>query len=347
MDNSGSVGLWAPRVLLIGPSGNKGPKILGCLSTLEDSGVLNYVDTYCGVSHGAITALLMVAGYEIREILAEANQLNPFKDGGMFNIRHLLEKKSLVSNEPVRKRLTELIVNKFGSVPTLHGLYMRTGKSFIAASYSDEKREMLGPLTHPNESCVDVAMLSMNIPYKFYQLVYKGKVYMDGALASPYPIDYFDDVDTNILGIYVRSRILNKIDMTNALNTIVQVIKHSNESQIDSLTDYFSRIIDTLLNQSYMNSLRNASDCCKHICLESTNTDSVENKDRIKEKAAMVVEGYNEGQHFIKSLVDGSYSGPTIDVLGKYEYPPYYLAQTDDEREREESDNTLEHQSVP
>jgi len=42
---------------------------LGFLSPIEDFGLLNYVDTYCGVSIGAIISLLIISGYQIREII--------------------------------------------------------------------------------------------------------------------------------------------------------------------------------------------------------------------------------------------------------------------------------------
>ena len=70
---------WKPRVLVLGPGGIKGFAILGCLALLEDNGLFNETDTYCGVSIGALICLLMVAGYEIREIIGKAALLDIFK----------------------------------------------------------------------------------------------------------------------------------------------------------------------------------------------------------------------------------------------------------------------------
>ena len=200
MQSASISSMWLPRVLVIGPGGTKGLKALGFLSPIEDYGLLEYTDTYCGVSVGAIISLLIVAGYQIREIVGEVATLDLFKDMENLTIKSMIDNKGFMSNEPVRRRLTQLLLNKFGIVPTLRGLYMQTGKAYIAVTLNatDEECEVMGPFSHPNVSCVDATMFSMNIPFIFYQLIYQGKTYVDGALANPYPVDYFDDGNTNI-----------------------------------------------------------------------------------------------------------------------------------------------------
>src|SRR3972149_10640295 len=84
---------WIPRVIVIGPGGIKGLKILGFLSPIEDSGLLEYLDTYCGVSVGAVISLLIICGYQIREIVGEAAKLDLFKEIGAFNFKSIIENK--------------------------------------------------------------------------------------------------------------------------------------------------------------------------------------------------------------------------------------------------------------
>ena len=164
---------WFPRTLVIGPGGVKGLKVLGFLSPIEDAGILEYVDTYCGVSVGAVISLLIVAGYKIREIVGEAATLDIFKDIENLTVQSMVENKGFMSNEPFRKRLSQLILNKFGTIPTLYNLYMLTGKAFIAVTLNatDEECVMMGPFTHPRISCVDATMFSINIPFFFFQLL--------------------------------------------------------------------------------------------------------------------------------------------------------------------------------
>jgi predicted acylesterase/phospholipase RssA len=301
---------WYPRVLVIGPGGVKGLKILGFLSPIEDSGFLEYVDTYCGVSVGAVISLLIICGYQIREIVGEAVKLDIFKEIGGFDFKSIIENKGFISNEPIRKVLTQLVINKFGNVPTLYGLYMRTGKAFVTVTLNatDEVCVMLNPFTHPDLSCVDATMFSMNIPFVFYQLVYKGKTYVDGALVNPYPVDYFDDGKTNILGIYVKS-IHSKNDPTESI----------------PLSTYSLKMIYSLIDHRRNHIIQQTSDKCKHVCLETYVIDTMGNNVTPEDKALMLVEGFNQGKCFIEQMKTGGYSNPKISKIQKYTYPIYHM----------------------
>lgn len=328
--------VWLPRVLVIGPGGTKGLKALGFLSPIEDYGLLQYADTYCGVSVGAIISLLIVAGYQIREIVGEVATLDIFKDMETLTVKSIIDHRGFLSNEPVRKRLTQLLLNKFGIVPTLRGLYMQTGKAYIAVTLNatDEECEMMGPFTHPNVSCVDATMFSMNIPFVFYQLIYQGKTYVDGALANPYPVDYFDDGNTNILGIYMKTT-HNKPVTPTLISTIDQrnpILQRIEEPLNTSLPigAYSFKIVHSLMDQRRYHIIQQASSCCKHICLETQTLDIVGYGITKEDKAHMLVEGFNEGKAFIAQLNTNSYIDPKVPPKQVYNYPPYYMIGYDE-----------------
>jgi len=301
--------LWKPRVLVIGPGGIKALKILGFLSPLEDYKLLDLIDTYCGVSIGAVICLLTIVGYSIREIVGGAIALDIFKEMEDFDFHS--GNKGLISNEPARKQLSKLVIDKLGNVPNLHNLYMMTGKSFISVTLNttDDKCEMLSPSTHPTLSCVDAVIFSINIPFLFYQLIYQNKIYVDGVLGNPYPINYFDDGNTNILGIYVK----------NKENPIIQKI--SPGEKIIPINTYFLRIYDCLIDQRRNNIIQKSSNKCKHVCLfcKSVNSSRVE----IEDKSLMLVEGYNEGREFLIDLKNNISQDHIKEDF--YEYPPYYI----------------------
>jgi predicted acylesterase/phospholipase RssA len=260
---------------------------------------LKYVDTYCGVSIGAIISLLIIAGYEIREIVGEATYLDIFSDFGPFNFQYVSENKGIISNEPLKKRLTHLILNKFGNVPTLNSLYMKTGKSFVITTLNinDEQCVMMDPFTYPDMSCIDAAMFSLNIPF-IYQLIYQGKTYIDGSLANPYPVNYFDNNNTNILGISMK-------------------ILYSNHDT----KSYSSRIIYLILNQRRNHMMSLTSDKCRHICMDAINS----NNRTTHEKAQLLVDGYNDGKIFLEQLKNTSTH--KINDIKKFIYPPHYLLE--------------------
>jgi predicted acylesterase/phospholipase RssA len=327
---------WLPRVLVIGPGGVKGLKVLGFLSPIEDSGLLEYVDTYCGVSIGAIISLLIISGYQIREIVGEAATLDIFKEIGALDLRSSLDNRGLMSNEPIRKRLSQLVINKFGNVPSLYSLYMRTGKAYVAVTLNatDEECVMMGPFTHPNISCVDATMFSMNIPFVFYQLVHNGKTYVDGALANPYPVDYFDNGNTNILGVYMKtihSKNSSQITQTRP-GTILQRLEDPSPSL--TIGAYSLKIIHSLMDQRRNNIIQHASSKCKHVCLETNTIDTMGSSVNLEERAHMLVEGFNDGKKFLSQLYTDTYIGPKIPPKINYVFPPYYMMG-----ESEQSDN--------
>jgi predicted acylesterase/phospholipase RssA len=300
---------WKPRVLVIGPGGVKGLMILGFLSYIEDLKILDQVDTYCGVSIGAVISLLIIAGYKIREIVGVASKIDIFKDiTNVNNIKKIIKHKGLLSNEPVRQTLTNLMLNKMGCVPTLYDLYMKTGKALITTTLNitDEITEYIGPFTHGQVSCVDAVMYSMNVPFLYYQLIDKaGKNYVDGILASPYPVDHFDNNTTPILGIYIKT------------------IYGTNNANLD-FSSYMHKIYETAMNQRVINIVNKSSNFCKHVSLSTKQIDSIGINISIEDRAQMLVDGYNEGKQFINNL-----NNPTIvKNCQLYQYPPYYLFDT-------------------
>lgn len=296
---------WYPRVLIIGPGGVQGFQALGCLIPISELQLLKYTDTYCGVSVGSILCLLLSVGYTIKEIITEALVINLFKDGEGFDFRNIFSNNGLLSNEPFRQQLNNLVFRKLGKIPTLRELYIMTGNSFIATTLNvdDEKWEMMGPQTHGNLSAVDAAMFSMNIPFFFYQLVYFGKSYVDGSLGNPYPVDYFDHDNTNILGLYMKDEV--------SVSRIVEPITSGLTIQ-----KYVQKIIRSILDHRRNDLVLHSSDKCKHICLESNiGGFEVSQEDKIK----LIVLGYNKGVEFVEK-----FQSDDVEAKPQYSYPPYY-----------------------
>jgi len=300
--------LWKPRTLVLGPGGIKGLMILGCLSPLEDDGLLSDIDTYCGVSIGAILSLLLLVGYKVRDIVANAMDLDIFKDLFCIDLKKALKHRGLLSNEPARQKLSQFVLNKLGSIPSLHDLYMMTGKSLITVTLNvtDNQTEYFTPLTRPTTSCIDAVMYSMNVPFVYYQLMdSRGKTMIDGAFGNPYPIDYVDNNNTDVLGIYIET------------------IYNASSSTID----YLHQLLESTMIQKRQESIRNASSCCRHIGLSSTILDFTGLTLSMTNKAKMLVTGYNAGRTFLKQSdieLEQRRVHATIE-LQQFNYPTYYI----------------------
>lgn len=297
------VNVWYPRVLVLGSGGYKGFSIMGFLVPLDDEKILSKIDTYCGVSVGSLISLLLAIGYSPREIIIHIIDLDLFKNCDI-SIVNIIEYSGLMSNNVLREKISRLVVQKLGTIPSLYDLYLMTGKSYISTTFNvtDSKCEMMGPFTHPTVSCVDATLYSMNIPFIFYQLIHDNKTYVDGALANSYPVDYFDNGETNILGVYINT------------------ITNSNES---SFTDYFGKILQSMLDQKRLSVLSTTSECCRHIKLDVNGSNGLSLMGSTEDKLSLISLGLTAGNRYLKCIYDD-----TEDKLSytarKYQYPTYY-----------------------
>jgi predicted acylesterase/phospholipase RssA len=308
--------------------------------------------------------LLLICGYSVREIITKAIFWDIFKELGTFTITGMLEKKGIMSTDPLRKKITSLVINKMGTLPNLYQLYLKTGKtlSLTTLNATDKIAVIMSPFTHGHVNSIDAVLYSMNIPFLFYQLLYEEKVHIDGALANPYPIEYFDNGDTDILGIFMTHATKNKnpynqhnqykqqeskkenIDVVTVdfCNKILKRLDDTackkntffgRETTLDlntalSMQEYISKIVDSILEQRYEVAKKNTSNKCVHVTIEVHTCEAFIYHIDIKEKVKMIVEGYNEGIVFVETMrlkgIDACKHNNTAHE--KYVYPPYYQA---------------------
>ena len=270
-NNNQQMDNWKPDALVIGPGGIKGLKALGFLVPLEDIGTLTEIKIFCGVSVGAIVCLLLICGYSVREIIKEAVLLDIFKELDSFDLSCILENKGLISNEMIKRALTNLVFEKFGVVPSLKGLQTLTGKSLITSvlNVTDEECLMMNPVDNPDVSCVDAVLYSSNIPFVFYQLTHEEKICADGILSNPYPVDYLDNNERKILGIYMKG----------------------------TTDSYYTKLFGSVIEQRRRAIIQFVSEKCVHVCLEINKIATFSLT--IQEKADLLVEGLNQGMDFL------------------------------------------------
>lgn len=298
---------WYPDVLVLGPGGVKGTLELGALYILHEKKLLDDIHTYAGVSVGAIISLLIIVGYSIKEIIVITVDTNILQDVENFNLFSASSNGGLISSDPIRRKLMSLVTNKMGLVPTLKQLYRATGLALvtIAHNMTKDETEYFDPFITPNISCVDAVMLSINMPIVFYRLVYDNNVYVDGALGNPYPINYFDELGRyNILGLYIKN---GKRFVSNSSELLYQ-------TNINNVA-YISKLIDTPMEQHRYTIIRNSSDRCKHIELNTDVIDSIGITVTAQQKADMIIAGLKEGKAFAASLEKGTYKSPVKPML--------------------------------
>lgn len=196
---------FQPKVLGIGPGGEKGYYYLGALRELKSQGLLDQLKVISGCSIGSIIGLMIVIGMEIKEItkimfgvsyrdVIQGFGLDSIKEGGLFNI------------DGLREKIREVIKTKLGYIPNLKQLYHFSGIEFcVSITNTGRKnyRQYLNYKTAPELDCVEAVILSSCVPFCFKRLQYKGDDVIDGAWSDPYPIEPYDDGKTSILGLFI------------------------------------------------------------------------------------------------------------------------------------------------
>ena len=282
---------WSPTVLVLGPGGVKGFLELGALLVFEREKYLERIQHYVGVSVGAVISLLLVAGYSVTEIIAEAFDVNIFQDISSINISEARANSGLISNRGVKDRLLQRMEAKFGFIPTLQQLYVATGLVFTVVTMNLDRDcpEYISKNTDPTLSAVDAVMLSMNIPLLFYKLRHKNCVCIDGAFGDPYPVCEFDDGNTDILGIYIVTK---RPGINNDSNFLL----------------YLYKIIDSFMTYSRVRNMQRSSSRVRHLELCTPTFDTVGLTVDAQAKNTMIMCGYREAEKFLPSIPPGSTS---------------------------------------
>lgn len=198
-----------PHALIMKGGGVKGLAFAGALSVMEKHFEF---DCFAGTSAGAITAVLLGAGYQAKDLKEKLETLKfkTFKDSRFpKTIYNLIVHKGLYPGNVFQKWIKDLIKEK---TPDLESdIKMRDLEKFRTIIYASRIKEGCYPFDSKGEHSdtdVDFAVrCSMSIPYFFIpQKIEKVKVY-DGGLRDNFPVAKFMNTLSNkpFIGFYLRS----------------------------------------------------------------------------------------------------------------------------------------------
>lgn len=289
---------WLPDYLVLGPGGIRGLCITGCLHRLKSKQRLTRVKGYGCSSVGAVIGLEMTVTYSPMEIITMGADTNLFSD--FFSVklkdtrekmREMKENRGITSNIQIKRQLEETVIAKMGNVPTLQELYDRTGMEFYVSTYNvtDQRLEIKSHYSDPNMSCVIAVLLSINIPFLFYEISYEDKVYMDAAFVCPLVIFPFEDGHSKILTIFVD----------------VEAVTSVGEGM--TLTEYIHHILMSPTKMLKDQAIANSSSRCRHLCLLSQSQDITGMTLTPEDKADMVTTGLKGADIFISKMDSGRY----------------------------------------
>lgn len=181
---------WNPEAVVIGPGGTRAYYYIGAMRALEEAGMFSDVQTWIGVSAGALLAVLMASGFTAAQLYDESISTDLFSLVQVNTFQSLLASWGLMSTLPLEQRLSMLLRAKLGTVPTFQELYATTGKRVVVVVSDLDARTPIyfGHDTTPDVSVVEAVVSSCTIPLLFSQRTYKGHRVIDGAFTDPYPL---------------------------------------------------------------------------------------------------------------------------------------------------------------
>lgn len=196
----------SPALVLSG-GGMKGCYLLGALQYLYDQTRLEHVRSFYGTSIGGVIGALLIIGYTPIEIFVYIVTHKVQESLGQFN-RNIFERKCLMDPSAMIRFLTDMIVHKIGSIPTLGELKERFRRDLTVVSVARDR--ITEPLyfstrTHPDLSLIQVLHMTISIPFVFGYAAYDGRKYIDGGLIDNFPILHASEREPRVFGLDLRS----------------------------------------------------------------------------------------------------------------------------------------------
>jgi predicted acylesterase/phospholipase RssA len=195
-----------PYSIVIKGGGVKGLAFVGALLELE-----NYFsfDTFAGTSAGAITAVLMGAGYKPSELLEilDKKDFNEFKDASFLKgILNLIRTRGFYPGDEIENWISELIKIKLPELLNEVMMEELPNHTIVYSSRIKDGTLIFDSKRQRKETHVAFATrCSMSIPYFFSPKIVDGVRVYDGGARNNFPLKVFIETYPNkpVIGLYL------------------------------------------------------------------------------------------------------------------------------------------------
>lgn len=194
------------KILVLSGGGTKGISHIGALAALEELNILSGIETFVGVSAGAMITGLHVLGYSPAELFEfvkvfELNKMKSLNFMGIFKSFGIDDGANL---EYIIKRMVS--AKGYGEHATLKEIYDKTNKEmiFISTCLNSKSICEISYKTHPDIPLYTAIRMSSAVPLYFVPVSYQGNIYVDGGCMNNYPIHMFNDRIDSVIGILIE-----------------------------------------------------------------------------------------------------------------------------------------------
>lgn len=213
------------NTIVFAGGGIKGFVFIGVIKYLEESNVMQYIDTFIGTSIGAYYSILYIIGYTSKEMYQFAKNFD-FSKSSNLNFKNILENFSfddcqnfiIVFNKLLKaKNIDENI--------TLIELYKKTKKKIILTTVclTDRKTEYISYENYPDLPLLIALRMTTCVPLLFPPVKYNNKLYVDGGVLDNFPIDIVNCKLDEVIGINIISEFKNTKEYENIIDYISDI----------------------------------------------------------------------------------------------------------------------------
>lgn len=215
--------------LCLSGGGVDGIQMLGSLQYLSNKNIINlrYIKNYTGTSVGSLICFLLNLKYTIKTISSIIYTLNLEKINFNFDIDDFFENFGIDNGNRIISIIQTLLNNKLNIYDiTFEELYNKTNKhlKIIVVNFTDRVEELCDYKNTPKLSVIYALRMSISIPFIFYPVKYKNKLYVDGGLMNNFGINYCNINRTIGICIENESNSSKAINILDYLKQILNII---------------------------------------------------------------------------------------------------------------------------
>jgi hypothetical protein len=195
------------NILVISGGGLKFFSSLGAVKALKELEIIDKPDIYCGTSSGSIISLLLNIGYTAEEIYEVFFELD-FTTFIEYNYENILDEVHFGLGKPDKGVYAVSLFMKNKKIKkkiTFKELFDITKSKLIITGtcVNDENLYYFSVDTTPDMPVLTAIKITTAIPIIFTPCEYDNKIWVDGGCLNNYPIDYFSDKLSDVVGIYM------------------------------------------------------------------------------------------------------------------------------------------------
>lgn len=223
--------------LIMQGGGIKGLSYVGALDLLRDEYDFSW---FVGTSAGAITAILLAAGYDVEELqeILENKDFNDFFDASWYQYpTNLLFKWGIHPAKAFTDWLDGLLAAKLDkrTEVTLGEIQAKTGNRITVYACRQRKRALVFDSDQkPSTLAAHAARCSMSIPFIFTPAKHDGKLVFDGGVQNNFPILKLreDHGEVPFISLFLGAENFEPIKETSLLQVLKDIVLGQGDDEV-------------------------------------------------------------------------------------------------------------------